>query len=198
MWYALRQMNCLRPAARARIVSFCCIRSVFEKSIILMSDDPSKKNNSNVIPFNSRRFTFPKDEVETQAALLMQNAQLYFTMGAALYGYLQMHNNQEVTPDVEANLLVLLQYIRSLERDSMPSRKKISPVVRDFPVGNRIVRKTVDQLAHELLPKLEKLGLTATHEEVLHSIRSGVEDSILSTIILHWVGEEQRRGIEIV
>jgi hypothetical protein len=63
----------------------------------------------------------------------------------------------------------------------------------------RVFRKTAEQLAVEYQPRLAKINITLSINEIISIIKGGTsEPSIATTIIQRWLDEEHKRGVTII
>jgi len=62
----------------------------------------------------------------------------------------------------------------------------------------RVFRKTAEQLAVEYQPRLAKINITLSINEIISIIKGTSESSIATTIIQEWLDEEHKRGITII
>jgi hypothetical protein len=56
----------------------------------------------------------------------------------------------------------------------------------------------VDELAHDFMGRLGKMGVQAEREEVVQAIEGKAANSMLRTIIEAWMNDELRRGVTVV
>lgn len=156
-----------------------------------------KKMSSTVISITRKSKTSSVEDVEERAANILSQAQIYFSVGAALLGYTQLLRTKELTLEEADSLKALMDFVDKtgkINRES-PLKKKI--LVKDFTPGGRVFRKTAEQLAHAYRDKLQSMGLFASVEDIVAIIKGKTPPSVVTTLVEGWIEDEKKEGVEI-
>lgn len=148
-------------------------------------------SEAKVISITRNTNPYSLNEIEASAASLMQEAQLYFTIGAALYGFTELMRRKELNLRDIQSLKATMAFVKA--NAAMPKKKVESEGPKMFNP-----RKTIEQLAHEYRTKLEALGLFASIEDITEIIRSKAEPTVVTTVVSGWIEDEKRKGTIIV
>lgn len=139
---------------------------------------------------------YTPEEIGKQAERLMAQAQIYFTIGATLFGFIEMMRRKELSVRDLTTLKATMKYVEGLKETAAP--KGDPPVTHAFDPGGRVFRKTAQQLAHEFQARLQEIGLFATIPEIEGIIRGEATLGVVTTVIENWTADERQRGVQIV
>lgn len=148
-------------------------------------------SEAKIVSITKNTIPYSIQEIEASAATLMQEAQLYFTIGAALFGFTELMRRKELNLRDVQSLKAAMAFVQA--NAGMPKKKAESEGPRFFNP-----RKTVAQLAHEYRERLEALGLFASIEDITEVIRSKSDPNVVTTVVSGWIEDEKRKGTVII